>query len=186
MSHGDTDETCDADFIRASMPKMQDGSILLFASHGYPNGLVGGPKASDIRDVDFTGKVAFNIACYTGVTGAWFEDDWKTMRVRRREVEASDSFCLQMIDSGVAGYVAYVSPRPGGPQMMGDALLTGASGLSLGELQRKEREQCCAGSSSDWSRQGYRPGASGWSTDSCGTNSGQRRPKDVCWRYPDR
>ena len=134
-AHG-TDDSRDVTFINDSMKKMT-GSILLFASHGYPDGLVGGPKASDIRSSDFHGKVAFNIACYTGVTGVWYEDDWKTSKVRRREVKPENSFCLQMIDSGIAGYFAYVTPRPAGPLMFGDAMVTASSGLPLGEIQRQ-------------------------------------------------
>jgi len=137
MSRGASDEERDDKFIAESMPKLEVAPILLFASHGYPNGLVGGPKAADLKGRDFSGSVALNIACYNGVTSTWFEDDWKTGQVRKRNVDAKESFCLQIIDSGVAAYIAYVSPRPAGPTMMGDAMLVASAGQSVGELQRE-------------------------------------------------
>lgn len=60
------------------------------------------------------------------------------MTVKERTVDPDDSFCLQMIDNGVAGYIAYVTPRPAGPTMFGDALMVASSGKSLGELRRED------------------------------------------------
>ena len=138
QSVGDSDETRDEKFIKKSMPKLSHAPILLLASHGYPDGLVGGPKAIDVKGVDLSGSVALNIACYNGVTKSWYEDDWSTMQIKKREIAAEGSFCLQMIDSGVAGYVAYACPRPAGPTLMGDAMILASSGLSLGELRRAD------------------------------------------------
>ena len=137
LSRGATDDTRDAEFIKETIPSLDKSPILLFASHGYPNGLVGGPKANDIRDRDYQGTVALNVACYTGVTKYWFENDWKTRTVKRREVKPEESFCLQMLDNGVGAYMAYVCPRPAGPAMMGDAMLLASSGQSVGEYWRQ-------------------------------------------------
>jgi hypothetical protein len=120
------------------MPKLSGSSILLLASHGYPSGLVGGPKAGDLKDVDLAGSVVLNIACYNGVTCTWYEDDWSTMEVKKRDAPPEESLCLQVIDNGVAGYVAWASPRPAGPTMMGDALLVASAGKSMGELRRAD------------------------------------------------
>ncbi len=138
QSRGETDETRDEKFINDSMRKLNRPPILLLASHGYPNGLVGGPKAADMKEVDLTGSVVFNIACYTGVTSSWYEDDYPTMTIKERKVDSEESFCLQVIDSGAAAYVAYLSPRPAGPIMMGDAMLVASSGLSIGDLRRSD------------------------------------------------
>lgn len=137
FSRGDKDEKRDEKFIAKSMKKLDDSPILLFESHGYPDGLVGGPKASDLAGRSFNGSVALNVACYTGVTSTWFEDDWSTGQVRERTVEPKDSFCLQMIDRGVAAYFAYACPRPSGPTMRGNSLLVASAGLTVGELQRQ-------------------------------------------------
>ena len=58
------------------------------------------------------------------------------MKVRRRNVPASESFCLNMINTGVAGYIAYTCARPAGPTMLGDAMTAAIAGQSLGELRR--------------------------------------------------
>lgn len=137
-SIGETDETRDSAFIEKSLAELDRAPILLLASHGYPDGLVGGIKASDIRGRDFGGTVALNIACYNGVTSSWYEDDWSTMTVKERQVDSQDSFCLQMIDNGVAAYVAYVTPRPAGPTMFGDALIVASSGKTMGELRKED------------------------------------------------
>ena len=138
MSEGDTDETRDQPFIQKSMVELDRQPILLFASHGYPDGMVGGPKASDIQGRDFRGSVALNMACYNGVTRSWFEDDWKSGKILKHEIDRDKSFCLEMIDNGVAAYVAYASPRPSGPTMMGDALLVATAGQSMGQLRQQD------------------------------------------------
>ncbi len=131
---GESDETRDALFIAESMPKLGNSPIVLLASHGYPDGLVGGPKAADLRRADLSGCVVLNIACYTGVTGTWYEEDLSAMTVRQRTVNAVDSFCLQVIDCGAAAYFAYTCPRPAGPTMMGDTLRIASSGKTVGQL----------------------------------------------------
>lgn len=137
LSRGDTEATRDKDFIRKSLPMLDKSPILLFVSHGYPDGMVGGLKVSDIQGRDFAGSVALNVACYTGVTGTWYEDDWKSGTVKCRTVAPKDSFCLQMIDSGVAAYIAYTCPRPSGMNMMGDAMQIACGGESIGEYFRQ-------------------------------------------------
>jgi hypothetical protein len=137
-SSGDSDESRDEKFVSEAMAKISKPPILLLASHGYPNGLVGGPKASDLRGVDLSGSVVLNIACYNGVTCTWYVDDWGTMKVAKKSVTPEESLCLQIIDSGVAGYVAWTCPRPAGPTMMGEAMLVASTGQSLGELRRSD------------------------------------------------
>jgi hypothetical protein len=127
----------DDTFIRNVMPTLADKSIVLFAGHGYPRRVVGGPTYKHLADQRFDGAVVMNIACYTGVTGAWFDSDWRTMRVRKKVVPAEESFCLNMLKTGVAGYVAYVSARPAGAAMFGDAVTLATEGKSIGELLRE-------------------------------------------------
>lgn len=137
LAKGESDHDRDTSYISESMPALGQSSIVLLASHGYPDGLVAGPKASDLRQVDLAGCVLFNIACYTGVTKNWYDEDHREMKVRKNSIDLKDSFCLQAIDCGVAGYFAYTCPRPAGPTMMGDAILLSTTGDSLGELFRE-------------------------------------------------
>jgi hypothetical protein len=91
-----------------------------------------------LKNRDFRGSIALNIACYTGVTGRWFEEDWGVGKVVQRQVPTDESFCLNILKTGVAGYVAYACPRPAGPSMLGDSMRIAISGQSLGELRRQD------------------------------------------------
>jgi hypothetical protein len=137
LAKGETDEERDTEFIGSAMTSLGSSPIVLLASHGLPDGLVAGPKAEDLRNVDLSGCVVFNIACYTGVTKTWFDEDFQQMKIRKNSIDSTESFCLQVIDCGVAGYFAYTCPRPAGPTMMGDAILVATSGKSIGELFRE-------------------------------------------------
>ena len=138
QSSGDSDESRDEEFITESLPKLARSPILLLASHGFPDGLVGGPKAGDMKGIDLHGTVALNIACFNGVTNTWYQDDWSSKQVKKRTVPQNDSFCLQMIDNGVAAYFAYACARPAGPAMFGDAMILASSGQSTGEIRRAD------------------------------------------------
>jgi hypothetical protein len=126
----------DDHFIREAIPKLAGHSIVLFAGHGYPRQVVGGPTYQHLVGQRFDSAVVMNIACYTGVTGRWFDSDWRSMTMREKTVPAEESFCLNMLKTGVAGYVAYVSARPAGPAMLGDAITLATEGESVGELLR--------------------------------------------------
>ncbi len=128
----------DTAYIESVMPKLDNRPILVLAGHGYPNEVVGGPTYEQLKERDFHGAIALNIACYTGVTGTWYEDDWNTMKVKQRKVPAEESFCLNMLKTGVAGYIAYTSARPSGPTMLGDSMILATSGETLGELRRQD------------------------------------------------
>jgi hypothetical protein len=127
----------DGTFIREVMPQLADQAIVLFAGHGYPTHVVGGPTYRHLAGQRLDGAVVMNIACYTGVTSRWFDNDWKSMKIRERTVPANESFCLNMLNTGAAAYVAYVCPRPAGPTMIGDAITLATAGESVGELWRK-------------------------------------------------
>jgi hypothetical protein len=116
---------------------LADSPIVLFAGHGYPSRVVGGPTYRDVAGHRFDGNIVLNIACYTGVTDRWFDNDWGARQVREKRVARSTSFCLNMLNTGVAAYVAYVSARPAGPAMLGDAVTIATEGQSIGELMRR-------------------------------------------------
>ena len=137
LSRGDTDETADRAFIEESLPALDGAPILLLASHGYPDGMVGGLKAADVTGLELSGSVVLNIACYTAVTSRWFEDDWRAGEVAARTCDPADSFALAVLDAAPAAYVAYAGPRPAGPGLMAEAVRVAGSGRSMGELRRE-------------------------------------------------
>jgi hypothetical protein len=128
----------DTDFIKLLMPQLQGKSIIMFAGHGYPREVVGGPTWKDLAGLKFDGAVALNIACLTGVTGKWYDEDWKQGKKVERLVPKEQSFCLGMLRTGVGAYVAYACPRPAGPELFADIAALAAEGLSVGEVRRRD------------------------------------------------
>lgn len=128
----------DQAFIQSCMPKLDGVPLIVLAGHGYPREVVGGPTYQDLQGRDFSGAVVFNVACYTGVTDKWFDIDWQSRKRQMHQVAPEQSFCLNLLKTGVAGYFAYVCPRPSGPTMFADMVSTATQGISLGELQRAQ------------------------------------------------
>jgi hypothetical protein len=128
----------DAKFIKQLMPRLQGKSMILFAGHGLPGEVLGGPTSKDLEAINFDGSVVMNIACLTGVTGKWFEEDWQQGKKCQRVVAKDKSFCLAMLRTGAAAYVAYACPRPAGPELFTDFAALAAEGLSVGEVRRRD------------------------------------------------
>jgi len=128
-------------FIRKELPTLAGCGALIMGGHGMPWEIVHGPKAEDLAGVTLFPAVAFNYACHTGVTLRYPERSYErgkdAYRMELKEIEAKKSFALAMLRSGVAGYVAYVNPRPAGPELTIDfqRCLTGSS---LGEVRRND------------------------------------------------
>ena len=128
----------DAKFIKTVMPQLQNKSLVMLAGHGYPGEIVGGPTWRDFSGLNLEGAVVMNIACYTGVTGRWFEEDQAEGVRRERNVPAGESVCLAVLRTGPAAYVAYACPRPAGPELFMDVTALATEGLSVGEVRRRD------------------------------------------------
>src|SRR5579863_9205516 len=128
----------DAKFIKQLMPQLPDHSLIMLAGHGYPAEIVGGPTWKDFEGLKFDGAVVLNIACYTGVTGRWFEDDQANGLRRERTIPAGESVCLAVLRAKPAAYVGYACPRPAGPELFMDVPALAAEGLSVGEVRRRD------------------------------------------------
>jgi hypothetical protein len=128
----------DAKFIKTLMPQLQNKSLVMLAGHGYPGEIVGGPTWQDFSGLNLDGAVVMNIACYTGVTGRWFEEDQDAGVRRERSVPAGQSVCLAVLRTGPAAYVGYACPRPAGPELFMDVTALATEGLSVGDVRRRD------------------------------------------------
>lgn len=135
----------DRAFLKQQLPKLRDRSVVTFAGHGYPREVVGGPTFADLAGLELDDAVVLNVACYTGVTARWFEDDWRAGVVAAREVPLDESFCLAVLHSGVVGYTAYLCPRPAGPELDTDLAALVADGCSLGDARRRDYDKTVLG-----------------------------------------
>jgi HEAT repeat protein len=136
----------DQAFLDRELPSLEGSGAILMGGHGMPWEIGGGPQAEDVGKLHLFPAVAFNYACYTGVTGRYPEPEVRGTQVveRFKTVEAGRSFVLQILRTGVTGYVAYVTPRPAGPELSTDfeRVLAGAS---LGESRRTDYAKVALG-----------------------------------------
>ncbi len=135
----------DVAFWREHLAKLHGRDVVTFAGHGYPKSVVGGPSFAELVGLDLGGTVVLNVACYTGVTQRWFEDDWRNGVVVEQQVPLDESFCLAVLRTGVVGYTAYVCPRPAGPELDTDMTALVSEGLSLGEARRRDYDKTVLG-----------------------------------------
>lgn len=137
--------TGDRDFVKKHLPSLADCDAVTFAGHGYPREVVGGPTFAELAGLDLGDAVVLNVACYTGVTHRWFEDDYQAAVMRQREVPLDESFGLSVLHAGAVGYTAYVCPRPAGPELDTDLAALIADGCSLGDARRRDYDKTVLG-----------------------------------------
>lgn len=135
----------DQEFLDEHMSELEGLGAIMMGGHGMPWEIGSGPHAEDVRKLELFPAVAFNYACHTGVT--WRYPEWRFGG--RNKVEFEDlgqkvSFALSMIEAGITGYVAYVNPRPAGPELTIDyhRVLTGST---LGEARRRDYDKIVLG-----------------------------------------
>ncbi len=129
----------DQTFVDAELTSLEGCGALLLGGHGMPWEIISGPRTEDVDTLDLGGTVAFNYACYTAVTRRYAERAWGRdgATTRIKSIEPERSFALAMIRRGIVGYVAYVTPRPAGPEMHVDLQRT-LAGESLGAVRRRD------------------------------------------------
>jgi len=118
-------------FTRKRLSSMANAGLLHFGGHGYPDRIEEGLLGRDVRDLKLAPCVIFNGACYTGVTGRWYDTTSGT--IEERDVGAGDSFCLGILGNNVVGYLAAVHPDHGIPVYQ-EMEYMAMSGASLGEI----------------------------------------------------
>ncbi|MBK8975978.1 MAG: hypothetical protein IPM29_08630 [Planctomycetes bacterium] len=142
--HG-ADAGHDRELLATELPALAGVDALTFVGHGLPREVAGGPDWRDLVGRRLDGAIVLNVACYTGVTSAYWEDDPRAGLRRRATVPPAESFCLELLRCGVAGYTAYLCPRPAGPELDTDlaALLVG--GATLGDARRRDYDKTVLG-----------------------------------------
>jgi hypothetical protein len=106
--------------------------IVHFGGHGLPGGIDDGLGAKGVPGLGLAPCVVFSGACYTGVTGRWFDIAGADGLVRERTVAPVDSFCLRILETPAAGYLAALHPDHGIPVYQEMEFLASTGG-SLGD-----------------------------------------------------
>jgi len=120
-------------FTKKRLAEMSGAGLIHFGGHGYPDRIVDCLNGPFARRIPFSPSVVFNGACYTGVTGRWF--DIETGAARSRTVPIPNSFALGILANQAVGYLAALHPDHGIPvyQEMEYLAYTGAS---LGDIMK--------------------------------------------------
>ena len=135
----DGEQGRDQKFIDGNLASLAGCGAIMMGGHGMPWEIGSGPRAEDIAKVNLFPAVVYNYACHTGVALRWH--DWKYDKGEYVDhlatIGAEKSFALSVIHAGATGYVAYVNPRPAGPELSIDfeKMLAGAT---LGESRRQD------------------------------------------------
>lgn len=138
------EESHDREFLATFLPKLATSNAIMVSGHGFPDRVVGCLDAEDLKNVRLPGAVVLNVACWTGTTDRWYR--YARGGVLHEEAVARKrSLALAMVRTGVCGYVAYLCPRPQGPEMDRELMALAVGGQSLGDARRREYDKAVLG-----------------------------------------
>jgi hypothetical protein len=126
---------------RQALAQCQGKDLLLFFSHGYPHEMAGCFRAQDLRkwQVDLSGTILINCACYNGAPGRWFAPGGQGVEDKGL-VKLQDAVALQILDSGVVGYFGGIDPWHG-PLALQLTSYVFDDGLRLGQAARRMHDR---------------------------------------------
>lgn len=119
-------------FSKERLEEMDGAGFIHYGGHGYPDRVVDSLNGVFVRRLKLAPCVFFNGACYTGVTGRWFEFG---ARIKERRVEPRVCFCLGVLANNAVAYLAALHPDHGIPVYQEMELLA-FTGAPLGEIMR--------------------------------------------------
>lgn len=119
-------------FSEQRLGSMDKAGWVHFGGHGYPDGIVDCLRGPWVRKLNLSPCVIFNGACYTGVTGRWFEI---RDRIREQTIAPNLSFCLGILTNNTVATLASLHPDHGMPVYQ-EMEFMAATGASLGEVMK--------------------------------------------------
>ncbi|MBN1807947.1 MAG: hypothetical protein JW909_02690 [Planctomycetes bacterium] len=119
-------------FADNRLASMRGAGIVHLGGHGFPDRVVDGLTASQAARLDLSPCVVFSGACYTGVTGRWFETVHGQNRIAARLAAADESLALALISNNAVGCLAAMHPDHGIPVYQEIEFLA-ETGCSLGD-----------------------------------------------------
>jgi hypothetical protein len=117
-------------FTRERLGSMDGAGLVHFGGHGYPDRVVDCLSGRFARKLKLAPCVVFSGACYTGVSGRWFD---MRGRLLEKKVKRDESFCLSMIAGNTVGYLAALHPDHGIPVYQ-ELEFMAVTGATLGEV----------------------------------------------------
>ncbi|MDB5320956.1 MAG: hypothetical protein JWN40_2587 [Phycisphaerales bacterium] len=120
-------------FTDAHLDSMRGAGLIHFGGHGYPDRIADGLRGTQAKSLRLSPCVAFNGACYTGVTHRWYDQFTPDGKVVEKTVPAADCFCLNFLRTDAIAYLAALHPDHGIPVYQEMEFLA-YSGASLGDV----------------------------------------------------
>ena len=115
-----------------NLDSMKGAGLLHFGGHGHPGQIDSGLTAEQVPETELSPCVCFSGACYTGVVGKYFEMFGPDGTITEKEVEKDGSFCLNLLQNNVIGYLASLHPDHGIPVYQ-EMEYMAVKGATLGE-----------------------------------------------------
>lgn len=122
-------------FTDSRLDTLQGAGLIHLGGHGDPDGVIDGVQGLQAKHLNLSPCVVFNGACYTGVTGRWFQQWTAQGKVESKTVSAEKSFCLNLLGNKTIAYLAALHPDHGIPVYQEMEYLA-YSGRSLGDVMR--------------------------------------------------
>jgi hypothetical protein len=94
------------------LASMEGAGLIHLGGHASPDRVDDGVTGTQARRLKLSPCVVFSGACYTGVTGRWF-DQWHSDRVTEGHAAPADSFCLNLLQNQAVAYLGVVHPDHG-------------------------------------------------------------------------
>ncbi len=120
-------------FTDDHLDSMRGAGLLHFGGHGHPDRIDDGLKGTQAKALLLAPSVAFNGACYTGVTQRWFDQFNREGKIAEKSVAPAESFCLNFLRTNAIAYLAALHPDHGIPFYQEMEFLA-FSGASLGDV----------------------------------------------------
>ncbi|QDV17580.1 hypothetical protein Pan153_22330 [Gimesia panareensis] len=122
-------------FTDRRLDALQGAGLIHLGGHGYPDGVVDGVQSLQAKELKLSPCVVFNGACYTGVTGRWFNQWTAQGKVESKTVSAEKCFCLNLLGNSTIAYLAALHHDHGIPVYQEMEYLA-YTGRSLGDVMR--------------------------------------------------
>ncbi|MDQ7823662.1 MAG: hypothetical protein RDV48_12755 [Candidatus Eremiobacteraeota bacterium] len=122
-------------FSKERLLSMDGSGIVHFGGHGYPDRIVDCLNGPYARQLKLSPCAVFNGACYTGVTGKWFELFNASGKVKEHSVDPGTSFAFGILGNSAVAYCAALHPDHGIPVYQEMEYLC-YSGASLGDMMK--------------------------------------------------
>jgi hypothetical protein len=120
-------------FTDERLTSLRDAGLIHLGGHGHPERVDDGITGTQVRRAPLSPCVVFSGACYTGVTGRWYDPFGPSGKVAVHTVKPDECFALNLLDNQALAYLAALHVDHGIPVYQELEYLA-YGGASLGDV----------------------------------------------------